>query len=118
MLEYNIFNGWYYGTPVDCLVPDKINICVLNPSGADKLRQREDLDVTIFRLNARPQTRLIRQLNREANPDVKEIFRRYETDEKDFSNILFNYTSLKNNDYADLQKIINHLRQIALDKMN
>lgn len=117
MLESNMFNHWYYGTPADCLVPDKINICVLNPSGAQKLREKEDLDVTIFRLNVRPQVRLIRQLNRETNPDIKEIFRRYETDEKDFSHLLFNYISLENNDYAQLQNIIETVWKIALGKI-
>ena len=117
MLEQNCFNYWYYGTPVDCLVEDKINIGVLNPSGAIALSQREDLDVTIFRLKVRPQTRLIRQLSREVEPNIEEIFRRYHTDEKDFEKLYFNYISFDNNDYAELQKIIEAVRKIALDKM-
>ena len=117
MLEQNLFNGWYYGTPVDCLVEDKINIGVLNPSGAIALSQREDLDVTIFRLKVRPQTRLIRQLSRETEPDIEEIFRRYHADQKDFEKLYFNYISFDNNDYAELQKIIEAVRKIALDKM-
>lgn len=48
-------------------------------------------------IEASDKTRLLRQLNRETNPDVREIIRRYGADENDFSienlqDIEFQYT--------------------------
>lgn len=38
----------------------------------------------LFYITASDKTRLLRQLNREGDPDVEEIIRRYSTDKKDF----------------------------------
>ena len=106
MLEQTIFNGWYYGTGLNCLVPDKINIGVFNPAGVRSLLGKSYLTSEVYKLETRPATRLIRQLSREDNPDINEIFRRYGTDEKDFKDLQFNYTVLNNNNFTDLQKAI------------
>ena len=41
----------------------------------------------IYRLATTPKERLLRQLQREKNPDVDEIVRRYEADKRDFKNV-------------------------------
>lgn len=107
MLEQTMFNGWYYGTGLNCLVDDKINLGVFNPAGVKTLTQRACLDTTVYKLETKPATRLIRQLQREEDPDIKEIFRRYEADEKDFKDLLFNYTVLRNETFVDLEKAMN-----------
>lgn len=86
MLEVSEFNGWFYGTAIDSLSDDYINIGVYNLDGLEYLCQNEkDTDNLIFYIDASDKTRLIRSLNREENPDVGEIIRRYGTDKEDFS---------------------------------
>lgn len=85
MLEATEFNGWHYGTMKSSLI-DGINIGVFNPEGYDCLTQLPMKDVKIIGIYIRcnDKERLIRQLNREFEPNVKEIIRRYQTDEDDF----------------------------------
>lgn len=87
MMEVTIFRGWCYGTSFDNLVSDKINIGVFNPSGVAMLMDSDNIDVFPIWIQASDKTRLLRQLNREHDPDVKEIIRRFTTDEEDFSDI-------------------------------
>lgn len=84
MLEATVFNNWGYGTSLDNLSKDKINIGVFNPEGAELLRENPNIDLTLIYLEADDKDRLLRQLNREQHPDVHEIVRRFGTDEKDF----------------------------------
>lgn len=83
-LETASFNGWHYGTRYEDLDPDRINIGVFNPTGLKSLAAHDDIDLTIVYIKASDKTRLLRQLNREDNPNVKEIIRRFNTDEADF----------------------------------
>lgn len=83
MLECTVFNDWVYGTSIQSLDKDKINIGVFNPEGVESLREA-GLDVYCIYVECNDKERLIRSLNREVNPDVDEIVRRYGTDAKDF----------------------------------
>ena len=87
LLEAVEFNGWFYGTPYSSL-SDGISLGVFNPEGVEIILDDPRLDVIIFYINASDKTRMIRCLNRESNPDVKEIIRRYSTDERDFDDIV------------------------------
>lgn len=91
MLEFACFNGWFYGTPLKSLSQDKINIGVFNPDGIRQLLKNTNLQVDVHYVRALDKTRLLRQLNREEDPDVNEIIRRWQTDEKDFYNLDFPY---------------------------
>ena len=103
MFEMAEFNGWYYGMSVDALKEDTINIGVLNPEGIRSLLAHPDVDVmAVFRIVCRKKTRLLRQLNREENPNVDEIIRRYSADERDFGNLQFKYFEVRNEDVEDL----------------
>ena len=84
MLEATEFRAWWYGTPLLSLDPDKVNIGVFNPAGMVAIKEDPRLDVIPVKVEASDKVRLMRQLNREDNPDVTEIIRRYQTDEKDF----------------------------------
>lgn len=86
MLEAATFNDWAYGTCIDDLKPDQINIEVLNPEGTDIMSEDTRIDMCIVRCICNEKERLIRQLNREEDPDIDEIIRRLETDRIDFSN--------------------------------
>lgn len=84
MLESTEFNGWFYGTSLDALSENDINIGVFNPAGIRSIMKNPDIDMRVFYITASDKTRLLRQLNREDFPNVKEIIRRYGTDEQDF----------------------------------
>lgn len=87
MLECTEFNNWFYGTSYEALRSDCINIGVFNPTGVESMMHYPDINVKVFYITASDKTRLLRQLNREEHPDVKEIIRRYHADEIDFEDL-------------------------------
>lgn len=87
MLESTEFNGWFYGTSLDSLCLDNINIGVFNPAGIRAIKKSNNVDMRVFLIDTNDKIRLLRQLNREDNPNVKEIVRRFYTDEEDFKNV-------------------------------
>lgn len=101
LLEWTQFRDWYYGTNFSALDKDAINIGVFNIQGIETLMQDSRISVYPVAIKASPKTRLIRQLQREENPDIREIFRRYDADEYDFSFIDFQYTVIENEDWND-----------------
>lgn len=101
MLE-TTYKKWFYGTGIDSLDKEKINVGVFNPDGVRTLLANEEVDLKVVRIMTKDKIRLIRQLNREKNPDVKEILRRYQADKKDFSNLRFSYNIVAND--TDLNK--------------
>lgn len=101
LLEYAEFNNWYYGTALDALDENKINIGVFNPEGIKNL-QRDDINLIVYRIVVPAKTRLLRQLNREENPDVDEIIRRFHTDNLDFCDLNFQYIEIENIDNEDI----------------
>ena len=84
-IEKSFFNGWYYGTRYSDLDMSKPNIGVFNPEGIHSLLQNKQIDLHVIELCVSDKIRLIRQLQREENPDIVEIFRRYNTDNADFN---------------------------------
>lgn len=102
MLEATCFNDWFYGTSYESLRSDVTNIGVFNPAGIESLLGRRDVVVHVFYVTASPKNRLLRQLNREKDPDVEEIIRRYKADEIDFADLGFEYEVLYNEIYEDL----------------
>ena len=58
-----------------------------------------------------PKIRLLRQLQRENNPNCDEIIRRYSTDQKDFSNIPFTYYIIENN-YDEINMVVKEMLDI------
>ena len=84
-LEATVFNDWCYGTQLSALNKDKLNIGVFNPTGIETLQQDNRIDTYVVEIKATDKERLIRQLNREEDPDVNEIIRRFKTDEADFA---------------------------------
>ena len=107
MLEATEFNDWYYGTDRESLTIDKINIGVFNPEGVRCLQEDDNIELYVFYVRAAGKQRLLRQLNREENPDVDEIIRRYKTDTQDFSYLEdIRYQTLENNTLEDIDVAI------------
>lgn len=102
VLESCWFNNWQYGTLKTALSAEQVNIGVFNPEGVRSLLKRQDVDLKVFWVQVPGKERLIRQLNREENPNIKEILRRYSTDELDFSTIDFEYIVVPNYGATDL----------------
>lgn len=91
MLEATAFREWFYGTSLDQLNREKINVGVFNISGIECLLTDPRLEVIPVWVHASNKTRLIRSLSREQNPDCAEICRRFFADEEDFADIDFDY---------------------------
>ena len=64
------------------------------------------MDLTVYYICATAKNRLIRQLNREENPDVDEIIRRYKADYEDFYDLEFEYQVLPNDTMEDYEAAI------------
>lgn len=104
MLECTVFRNWHYGTMLSSLSRDKVNIGVFNPAGIACLAEDKKVDLSVYWIDAPDRDRLVRQLLRENDPDIEEIFRRYKTDEEDFLDMDdFDYTLLKNVTKEDLE---------------
>lgn len=93
MLEVTNFRGWSYGTSIDGLKENTINVGVFNPAGIDKITSLKDIvDPYVILVTCDDKTRLLRQLNREEHPDVQEIIRRFGTDEEDFQDVIKDFS--------------------------
>ena len=109
MLEATCFNNWHYGTSLKNLSENQINIGVFNPEGVEILRENKNIKLAVIYIEANDKTRLLRQLNREKDPDCHEIIRRFSTDEFDFRDEEICYIEpdlfVTNNDGADIHDI-------------
>ena len=102
-----MFRDWLYGTPVSGLSSEKINVGVFNPEGVSSLLENDDIEIFVVLVQAPDKVRLIRSLNRESNPDVEEIIRRYSTDKKDFfdleNELPITIINLRNDRFEDIE---------------
>ena len=106
LIEFTKFRNWYYGTPESSLSEEKINIGVFNIAGINLMLDNPDCEVLPIRIYADDRTRLLRQFNRETNPDYMEICRRFITDKQDFAVVPFHYNGIENNT-DEIQPVIN-----------
>lgn len=118
MLEATVFNNWCYGTSYDSLDVNKVNIGVFNPAGIEALMEHKNIFIVCYYVRAADKQRLLRQLNREENPDVKEIIRRFSADNLDFSELQFHYNEIENNTLQDLDKNIEIINNACLRLQN
>lgn len=116
-IEATTFNGWGYGTKIDTLAQDKINIGVFNPSGIYTMMGDKRIELYVIRLTVAPKQRLMRQLEREYNPDIDEILRRYKTDDSDFlgfdEEVICELTILPNDTKSQLEKNVKYIQDIV-----
>lgn len=116
-IEFSIFNNWYYGTRKDSLSIEKINIAVMNLDGINQIYMRDDLDIHLFYISCDDKTRLLRQINREKYPNIKEICRRFLSDEEDFKNIFhYPFKKLRNVTENDPSQCIGIISE-TIDKL-
>ena len=84
VFQCTTFNNWYYGFMKKSFDPDKFNIGIFNPEAVIDLQDINLFDIITIYIEASDKDRLLRQLNREEEPNVKEIVRRFSTDDYDF----------------------------------
>ena len=60
-----------------------MNIGDFSPAGLMALEENPNISLLKIYVSASDKTRLLRCLNRESNPNVDEIVRRYQTDQRD-----------------------------------
>ncbi len=101
MAEAVNFNGWVYGTEYEQIHDTKLNIGIYNLEGAEILNDDPQINIFLVYLDCNDKTRLIRSLNRESNPDVNEIIRRYKTDERDFEGAIDMADLIVDTHYSD-----------------
>lgn len=115
MLEATVFNTWCYGTSIQSLNPNGLNIGVFNPEGCEALRENKDIDLFLIYIEAKDKDRLLRQLNREDSPDCHEIVRRFGADEEDFCEDEIEFLApdmfITNNNGADMNRIAEIIAQ-------
>ena len=119
-IEHATFRGWTYGTLKCSLKADKINIGVFNISGVHQLlnQPKDEYIIVPIYIKCSDKERLLRQLNREVNPDCKEICRRFSADMEDLSkeNLDFNYLFI-NNEYENIEYIAEVAREMIYEKI-
>lgn len=110
------FNNWHYGTSFESLKENMINVAVVNPVEGIAFLENKNINVLKkIKLKTSDKIRLKRQLERESNPDVAEICRRFIADENDFT--LYNFVADTRNNYCenDLWKIIKEISNFVDD---
>ena len=99
-----------YGTAIDALDKNKINIGVFNIEGIECLLQDNRLSILPIYIKTDDKVRLMRSLTREDEPDCAEICRRFLSDKKDFSDIpFFSLVYKNNNNTYDFNRIVDLL---------
>lgn len=112
ILEYTKFNDWFYGTSINNLKNNTINVGVFNIQGINSMITcfKSKINITPIRVYTSDKTRLLRALEREENPNCKEICRRFLSDLIDFEKIPFNYITFKN-EKDNLEENWNNFKQ-------
>ena len=123
MIEATNFNHWFYGTMLSTLSTNKINIGVFNPTAVEILQADPRLDVYVIYVEAPDKLRLLRQLNREEEPDCHEIVRRFKADEEDFNdNRILNGIQpafgIYNDEMVELSILVPVVMQTIYKRMN
>ena len=117
MLEATIFNDWFYCLEKKALREDKINISILNPNGVRAILENEEIDLLVFNIISPDRDRILRYLQREERCDIREMFRRYEEDEKDFdtSRFDFDFKVIVNQGNTEISTLVEDMKNGIID---
>lgn len=88
MLEVVEFNGNFYGTALDTLSTEKINISIYNPGGIELLLENTQINLLIFYIECDDKIRVLRYINREPNFNLQKFCDRMIVDEKEFNPLI------------------------------
>lgn len=113
MLEAAEFRNWHYGTGLQSLDKNKVNIGIFDPERVSILADNPLIELYIIEVRTSAKERLLRQLTREDDPDINEIFRRYNTDENDFYDLDLDTYIVFNENEEELKVCINFLKSVV-----
>lgn len=121
LIEHVEFRNWFYGSAIDNLSKDKINIGIYDIRRIQQIIKNENIECYPIYIKSSDKTRLLRQLQREESPDCDEIIRRFIADKKDFIPVTYNTTgfdfiTIENNDnkFTLLNDIISYIKENIL----
>lgn len=115
MIEQTQFRDWYYGTDTFHLDSEKWNIGIFSPEAVNQLANSPLVsELRVIYLWVDEKVRVQRALNREKNPDIKEILRRLVADEGDFNedNFAFDCERFLFYDNKDLNLVIQEIEDL------
>jgi guanylate kinase len=114
-LEIGEFNGWLYATHIDSLEKD-INVGSYDIDAIEMLLSEQEVFVIPIYIHVDDKDRMLRLLNREENPDIEEICRRYLADKKDYAKpVSFEFDFISNIDIDKTVKKIKEMVDYQLD---
>lgn len=123
LLEYTEYRGWHYGLSIEQIDmnDDKDYIAVIEPTGYKQIKEKLGDKVVGIYITVQDKERLIRALNREVNPDVDEIVRRFLSDKELFKGIETEVDYIFENWYSyevvdNIMKIVKENRPIDMKK--
>lgn len=120
------YRGWVYGIEEKALADNKINIGDFSLEDLDNLRYNNNIKLYIIYLTAASKIRFIRSLQRESNPNIDEIYRRYLSDDEDFywfeedlsQNVYKHYITIDTtNKDIEYDKVFNFLGKIENEEI-
>ena len=120
------YRGWVYGIEEKALTDNKINIGDFSLEDLDNLRYNNNIKLYIIYLTAASKIRFIRSLQRESNPNIDEIYRRYLSDDEDFywfeedlsQNVYKHYITIDTTDKdIEYDKVFNFLGKIENEEI-
>ena len=91
--SYNVASGdiWYYGLTKKELEKDNFVLAIVNPEGAEIIKNLYGDKVETILITANDKERINRYLKRDNSDNVAECCRRFLADEKDFENFKADY---------------------------
>lgn len=116
-IQYQCFNNWWYGTSIDSLAKDKVNVGFFSPRAIQQILENKEIDCIPILIWCPDKIRLLRQLQREVSPNCSEICRRFLSDKKDFFSLPFGYKVIENSN-NEIQPVISDLLNIIRQEQN
>lgn len=113
LLEYTEYRGWHYGININQIDmnDDKDYLAVIEPHGYKQIKEKLGDKVVGIYITVQNKERLIRALNREVNPDVDEIIRRFLSDKELFKGIETEVDYIFENWYS--YEVVNNIMKIV-----
>lgn len=86
MLNAQEFRGWYYGINIEDLTDKEVNVIPMNNIMVEQMMNEpnKNVNLKVIYIETDEKQRLLHILNREKQPDCKEICRRYLSDIDDY----------------------------------
>ena len=111
--SYTVANGevWYYGLTKEELERDDYILVIVNPAGVKTLKEKYGDKIDTIYITADDKTRLRRYLDRDTSNNVAECCRRFLADEKDFSNIDYDFIVINNILEDSVKEIEEYIRR-------